>query len=590
MSEKQKDVTGKAFDLGLLLRILKYVKPYRKTFVLTGFLTLLLAVLAPARPYLILITIDEYVIVPNPEGLQFMVMILISILTLEAIVQFVQTYLANWVGQSVIRDMRVHTYRKITGFRLKYFDNTAIGTLVTRAVSDIETIADIFSQGILIIIGDILKLVVVILLMFYTDWRLTLICLASLPILIIATNIFKNYIKRAFQDVRTEVSKLNAFVQERITGMNIVQIFNRETIELERFKEINKRHRNAHIRTVFANAVFFPVVEVLSAVSLALLIWWGSSGMIDGSVTFGVLTAFLLYIYMLFRPIRQLADRFNVLQLGMVSAQRVFRVLDTDSQIANEGSRPASDIKGNLSFRNVWFAYNNEDWVLKNLNFDVAQGETIAFVGATGAGKTSVINLLSRFYEFNLGEIRIEGHDLREFELNDLRRNIGVVLQDVFLFSDTIYNNITLRNPEISKEQVIEAAKIVKAHDFICKLPGKYDYNVMERGAMLSVGQRQLIAFIRAYVYNPKILVLDEATSSVDTESEALIQYAIEKLTENRTSIVIAHRLATIQKADRIIVLDHGEIVEMGNHQELLRQNGHYKNLYELQFKEIIVG
>ncbi len=580
-------VTGKAFDLSLFKRILKYVKPYQTKFIITGVLTIVLALLSPIRPWLIQYAVDHYIVKSNAAMLLNMTILLIVILIAEAVVQFFQTYMANWVGQSVIKDLRMEVYNKIIGFKLKYFDNTAIGTLVTRAVSDIETISDIFSQGILIIIGDILKLVVVIAFMFVMDWRLTLFALAPIPILLWATNVFKNYIKTAFGEVRNAVSKLNAFVQEHITGMNIVQIFNREEVEMEKFEAINKDHRQAHIKTVWANSIFFPVVEILSAISIALLVWWGAKEVIADTVQLGDLMAFILYIYMLYRPIRQLADRFNTLQMGMVSSERVFKVIDTQSTIENSGTRDPRTITGNLSFKNVWFAYNEPDWVLKDISFEVKQGETIAFVGATGAGKTSVINLLSRFYEFQKGSISIDGHDVRDFELSKLRKEIGVVLQDVFLFSDTILNNITLNNPNISREQVIEAAKAVGAHDFIAKLNDGYDFDVQERGGMLSVGQRQLLAFIRAYVYNPKILVLDEATSSVDTESEMLIQNAIDRLTENRTSIVIAHRLATIQKADKIIVMEKGRIVEIGSHQELLKQNGHYKNLYELQFSEL---
>lgn len=580
-------VTGKAFDLSLFKRILKYVKPYQTKFVFTGVLTIVLALLSPIRPWLIQYAVDHYIVKSNAAMLLNMTILLIVILIAEAVVQFFQTYMANWVGQSVIKDLRMEVYNKIIGFKLKYFDNTAIGTLVTRAVSDIETISDIFSQGILIIIGDILKLVVVIAFMFVMDWRLTLFALAPIPILLWATNVFKNYIKTAFGEVRNAVSKLNAFVQEHITGMNIVQIFNREEVEMEKFEAINRDHRQAHIKTVWANSIFFPVVEILSAISIALLVWWGAKEVIADTVQLGDLMAFILYIYMLYRPIRQLADRFNTLQMGMVSSERVFKVIDTQSTIENSGTRDPKTITGDLSFKNVWFAYNEPDWVLKDISFEVKQGETIAFVGATGAGKTSVINLLSRFYEFQKGTISIDGHDVRDFELSKLRKEIGVVLQDVFLFSDTILNNITLNNPNISREQVIEAAKAVGAHEFIAKLNDGYDFDVQERGGMLSVGQRQLLAFIRAYVYNPKILVLDEATSSVDTESEMLIQNAIDRLTENRTSIVIAHRLATIQKADKIIVMEKGRIVEIGSHQELLKQNGHYKNLYELQFSEL---
>lgn len=584
MSEKEKSVSGNAFDLKLLLRILRYSKPYRGVFFLAAMLVLVAAVLAPLRPWLIQYTLDETIIIARPNMLKFMTMIIIGMLVLEAVVQFAQTYFANWLGQSVIRDLRVDVFRKITNFRLKYFDQTPIGTLITRAVNDLETIADIFSEGILIIIGEIIKLIVVIIAMLIIDWRLTLICIIPIPILLWATNVFKNYIKLAFQDVRTEVSKLNAFVQEHITGMFIVQIFNREKQELDKFKTINARHRDAHLRTVFANSIFFPVVEVLSAMSLALLIWWGSRQVMAGQVQYGDLVAFLLYIYMIFRPIRQLADRFNTLQMGMVASERVFRVLDTEAQINGSGANLTPKIDGNISFENVWFAYNDEDWVLRNVSFKVNAGQRIAIVGATGAGKSSIINLLSRFYEYNKGSIEIDGINLRDFDPSYLSRQVGVVLQDVFLFSDSIINNITLNNPNIDRERVIEAAKAIGAHQFIERLPGTYDYDVKERGGVLSVGQRQMLAFIRAYIYNPAVLVLDEATSSVDTETETMIQAAIDKITAGRTSIIIAHRLATIQHADIIMVMDQGQVVETGNHQELLQRDGAYRKLYDLQF------
>lgn len=580
------DVSGKAWDTTLFKRVLKYVRPYNKTFYFTGLLVILLAILAPIRPYLIQLIIDDKVKAGDADGVLNITLLLIGVLVLEAVVQFYQTYLANWLGQTIIKDIRVELYKHILSFKLKYFDRTAIGTLVTRNVSDIETISNIFSQGILVIFGDILKLIAVIIFMFYTDWLLTLISLLPIPILIFATSIFKKVIKKAFQDVRTQVSRLNAFVQERVSGMKIIQIFNREEVELNRFEEMNKLHRNAHIKTVWAYSIFFPVVEMLSASSLALLVWWGTKSVLAGYTSLGDLVAFILYIYMLYRPIRQLADRFNTLQLGMVSSERVFKVLDTSSSIEDEGSIIRDRLNGEISFDKVSFAYIEEDYVLKNISFSAKAGETIAFVGATGSGKTSTINLLGRFYEFQKGEIRIDGIDIKEFEIENLRKNMAVVLQDVFLFSDTIFNNITLNSPNITEEQVIEAAKKVGAHDFISKLPGAYHYDVKERGGMLSVGQRQLISFIRAYVHNPSILILDEATSSIDTESELLIQNATNVLTEGRTSIVIAHRLSTIQKADKIIVLDSGEIIEQGSHQELIASDGHYKKLFELQFSK----
>jgi ATP-binding cassette subfamily B protein len=422
--------------------------------------------------------------------------------------------------------------------------------------------------------------------MVSVDWVLTLITLIPIPILIIATNIFKKVIKKAFQDVRTQISRLNAFVQERVTGMKIIQIFNREKVEMSRFDKMNKLHRNAHIQTVWAYSIFFPVVEMLSAASLALLVWWGTKGVLEGYTTLGNLMAFIMYIYMMYRPIRQLADRFNTLQMGMVSSERVFKVLDTDSFIEDKGTFSKEKLEGEIKFEHIWFAYIDKDYVLKDISFTAKPGETIAFVGATGSGKTSSINLLGRFYEFQKGDIKVDGVSIRDYDVSKLRSRMAVVLQDVFLFSDSIYNNITLNSTEISEEAVIKAAKKVGAHDFISKLPGGYHYDVKERGGMLSVGQRQLISFIRAYVHNPSILILDEATSSIDTASEEMIQKATDVLTDGRTSIVIAHRLSTIQKADKIIVLEAGRIIEQGNHQDLLAQNGHYKKLFELQFKD----
>ena len=580
------EVSGKAWDLKLFQRVFKYIKPYNKEFYFTALLVVILAILAPVRPYLIQYMIDEEVAVSDIEGVRNITLLLIGVMIFEAIIQFYQSYLANWLGQSIIKDIRVQLYRHVLSFKLKYFDRTPIGTLVTRNVSDIETISNIFAEGILVIFGDILKLLAVVSVMLYTDWLLTLIALIPIPILIFATSIFKKVIKKAFQEVRTQVANLNSFVQERVTGMKIIQIFNREAVESAQFEVMNKKHKEAHIRTVWAYSIFFPVVEMLSASSLGLLVWWGTKGVIAGRTSLGDLIAFILYIHMLYRPIRQLADRFNTLQMGMVSSERVFKVLDTDSSIENQGDFKKEKLDGAIEFKNVWFAYVDDDYVLRDISFEVQPGETVAFVGATGSGKTSTINLLGRFYEFQKGEIRVDGEVIQRFDLENLRKNMAVVLQDVFLFSDTILNNITLNSPKISKESVIEASKKVGAHEFISKLPGGYDYDVKERGGMLSVGQRQLISFIRAYVHQPSILILDEATSSIDTESELLIQKATDILTEGRTSIVIAHRLSTIQKADKIIVLEAGRIIEQGSHQDLLAMNGHYKKLFELQFSE----
>ncbi len=584
-ASKKKD-GGKTFDLVILKRIFAYVVPYRKSFMLAVCTTISLALLSPLRPYLIQYTLNNYVAAGNAPMLLNMTMALIGLLLLETFFQFSDSYLTNRLGQNIINDLRIQLYRHIINLRLKYYDNTPIGTLVTRAVSDIEVVADIFSEGLIVIIGDLLKITVILIVMLLLNFKLTLIILTPIPLLFFATYLFKKAVQASFQDVRTQVARLNAFTQEHITGMNIVQIFNREKTEQKKFEEINGKHRDANVRSILAYSIFFPVVEILSSVSLGLLVWWGGRGVLQNITTVGELVSFIMYLNMMFRPIRMLADRFNTLQMGMVSSERVFKVFDTQDIIENTGSLSAENIQGNVEFKNVSFAYNDEDWILKNVSFSVKQGETIALVGATGAGKSSVINLLNRFYEYNKGSICIDGIDVRDYELSSLRKNIGVVLQDVFLFSDSLANNISLNNPDISRERIIEAAKIVGADSFINKLPNTYDYNTMERGAMLSVGQRQLISFIRAYVYNPKILVLDEATSSIDTESEKLIQNAIDLLTKGRTSIIIAHRLATIQKADKIIVMDKGEIIEMGNHQELLKQNGQYKRLFELQFKE----
>ena len=580
------EVSGKTFDAPLLNRVLKYVKPYINIFYGTAIFAILIAFLSPARPLLIQYAFDNYILTPNEDKLLLLTLLLVTLLFVESILQYFYTYWSNFLGQSVIRDLRLQTYKKIINFKQQYFDKNPIGALVTRVVSDIETISDIFSQGLLVIIADILKLIIVIVVMFVTDWRLTLFSLASIPLLLVATYWFKRSIKAAFQDVRKQVSALNTFVQEHIVGMYIVQLFNREDIEFEKFKAINNSHKKAHIRSIWYYSVFFPIVEILSAISIGLLIWWGGiESVTTTNVTLGELIAFILYIHMLFRPIRQLADRFNVLQMGMVASERVFKVLDTDESISNFGKISLDNCKGDIEFKNVWFAYNDEDWVLRDVSFKVSAGETLALVGATGAGKSSIINLLTRNYEINKGSILIDGIDYLEYDLNSLRGNIAVVLQDVFLFSDTIYNNIILGR-DISLDRVKAYAKDIEIDDFIQSLPNAYHYNVRERGGMLSLGQRQLISFVRAYVNQPKILILDEATSSIDSESESLIQRSSEKLTKDRTSIVIAHRLATVQNADTIILLEEGKLIEEGSHQELLSTNGKYKLLYDLQFQK----
>ncbi len=582
-------VSGKAFDVSILKRIYAFTAPYKNKFFISVGLTLLLAALSPLRPILVQYTIDHYIIKLDGEGLVRMMLIMVGLLIFQTAVQYSHTYLTNWLGQIVIRDLRIKLFRHISKLRLKYFDHTPIGTFVTRTISDLETIADIFSEGLIVIIGDLLQLLVIISVMFYKDWRLTLISLSTIPLLLIATRFFQYGINKTFREVRTQVAHLNTFVQEHITGMNIVQIFNREEEEMKRFVAINNEHMKAHIKSVWYYSIFFPVVELLSAVSIGLVVWWGLKGVIVHDVSLGNVVAFIMFINMLFRPIRELADKFNTLQMGMVSSERVFKVIDTNEFIPDRGEIQ-KQVAGKIEFRNVWFSYadvTNEktaEWVLKDVSFVVKPGEMLALIGATGAGKSSVINLVSRMYDFQKGTILIDDIDIRDYKLDALRIQIAVVLQDVFLFSDSIFNNITLNDPEISKEEVVKASKAVGADRFIQQLPGAYDFNVMERGAMLSVGQRQLISFIRAYVFKPRILILDEATSSIDSESEELIKLATETLTSNRTSIVIAHRLATIQKADRILVMDHGKVVEEGNHRQLLSKKGLYKQLYELQF------
>jgi ATP-binding cassette, subfamily B, multidrug efflux pump len=587
-------VTGKAIDWKLLGRVMRYVIPYKVTFVVAAFLTVFLAVGALAQPILTQITLDDYILTGNYNGLVTMISLMLGMLLVQTAAQYYQTYLTNTLGQSVIRNLRIDVFNHITSLRLKYFDRTPIGVLITRTVSDLETIADIFSEGLISIIGDLLLVVAIVAYMLIRDWKLGLITLIPIPFVILATYVFKEAIKSSFQEVRTQVARLNTFLAEHITGVSIIQYFAREDQEFHKFNEVNEKHRDANIRSNWYYSIFFPVVEIFSAFSLGLLVWYGSKRILSDQemvllygkgVTPGLIFAFIFLLNLMFRPIRQLADKFNTLQMGMVGADRIFKVLDTDEVVANNGHLKPEHIHGEIEFSSVWFAYNEENWVLRDISFHVKPGETLALVGATGAGKSSTINILNRFYEIGKGSARIDGIDIREYDINFLRTQIATVIQDVFLFTDTIANNISLNNPAISRERIVAAAKEVGAHEFIERLPGGYDYNVMERGATLSAGQAQLISFIRALVYDPKILVLDEATSSVDTETEELIQTAIYKLMEGRTAIVIAHRLSTIQNADKIIVLDHGEIKEMGTHQELLRiADGYYRKLYDLQF------
>ena len=590
--------SGKAFDRKLFSRVFQFVRPYRGIFWASFGLTILLAGLGVVRPLLMGDMIDDYALTGDRAGLLWVSAVVGILLLIETAVQYYQAYWTSWLGQAVTFDLRQQLYAKVMGFKLRYFDRTPIGTLVTRVISDIETIDDIFSQGLLMIMGDILKLVVVVVVMFLVNWKLALLSMVPIPILLWSTNIFKNSIQKSFQDVRTQVARLNAYVQEHIQGMAIVQLFGREQQEYRKFQAINREHRKAHIRGVLAYSIFFPVVEILSAVSLGFLVWWGVREALVGVFTVGEIIAYSMFINMLYRPIRQLADRFNVLQMGMVGSERVFKVLDTEAAIEDDGAAPTIDLRGEIAFDELWFAYEDgpnaegeahtagePNWVLKGISFEAKAGEMIALVGATGSGKSSIINVLSRSYEFQKGSVRLDGRDIRDYNLADLRQSIAVVLQDVFLFSDTVHNNITLNDPAISREAVIAAAQAVGAHDFIMRLPQGYDTSVMERGSILSVGQRQLIAFIRAAVHQPKVLVLDEATSSVDSMSEQLIAQATERITQGRTSIVIAHRLSTIQKADRILVIDKGMIVEHGDHQDLLAQDGLYRKLYDLQFR-----
>ena len=576
--------TGQVFDWQVLRRLLAYVQPYRGVFIGLIGLTVAAAVLGTVRPALIQRMIDVDISTNDWAGLNRSTMWLLALLVVNTLVSYLQTYYGGWLGQYIVRDIRTDLYKHLLSLKLSFFDRTPIGVLVTRNISDVETLADVFSEGLAAMVGDLLQIVFLMIFMFYTNWQLALISLSVIPPLLFSTYVFKEKVKGSFQEVRNAVAKLNSFVQEHLTGMNVVQIFNNQDREYKKFEAINQEHTKANIKSVLYYSIYFPVAEVLGAIGVGLLVWYAAQGQIAGSISKGELIAFIMYNSLFFRPIRQIADRFNTLQLGLVSTERLLKLLDNKELVATSGTRPVPQLQGDVQFDHVSFAYNEPEWVLKDISFHVKPGQTIAFVGATGAGKTSIINLLSRFYDIQKGHILVDGQDLREYDLSQLRRQIGVVLQDVFLFAGSIRDNITLGNREISDAKIWEAAGLVGAQRFIERLPGGLDYPVMERGATLSVGQRQLISFVRALVYEPSVIVLDEATSSVDSETEELIQEAIDKLMEGRTALVIAHRLSTIQKADRIIVLDRGEIKETGTHDELLRQNGYYAQLYRMQY------
>ena len=582
---------GNIFDLKLFSKLMVYVKPYKKTYYLVMVSVILLAGFSALTPYLLKITVDDYIRLKDYEGMVFLIELMLIALLSEVIFQFLFVYFSNWLGQNVIRDLRVVLFRKIVGFKMAYFDQSAVGRLVTRAVNDIETIASIFSQGLFMIIADLLKMAVVIVIMLVIDWELSLIVFSILPVILYATRLFQKSMKTAFEEVRLQVANLNSFVQERITGMQIVQLFHREKIEYDHFVSINEKHKKAWLKTVWYNSIFFPIAEISSSITLGLLVWYGGLNVVaGGSISMGTIFLFIQMSQMLFRPLRHIADKFNTLQMGMVAADRIFKIINTESQIADHGQWDPQKVEGKITIKDLRFSYVADEEVIRGINLDIQPGEKIAIVGATGAGKSTLINLLSRFYEFEKGAICLDDHSINDFRLQSLRKHVGIVLQDVFLFADTIYNNITLYNPNVTRAMVYEAAQQIGVHEFIESLPGGYDYNVKERGVMLSSGQRQLIAFLRVYIANPSVLILDEATSSIDSHSEELIKKATHKITSDKTSILIAHRLSTIKNADRIVVMDSGRIVEVGSHKELLNiKDGFYAQLYKIQFLEVAV-
>lgn len=581
----------KKFNFTLFRRIISLANPYRLTFVTAAILAIILAPLSSARPYLIQQMVDEHIFKYDVPGMTSMVLILIVLLILEVGLQYAFNYMTSWLGQSVIRDLRVRVFRQVISLNLSYFDKTPIGQSTTRTISDIETINSVFSEGIITIIADLLTLVTVLAIMFWTSWKLTLVCMTVLPFLFLGTRWFKNEVARWFQTVRNSVSTMNSFLQEHISGMKIVQIFSAEAQERAKFKEINRAYTGANLKAIFAYAVFFPFVEIVSAAALGIMVWYGARGVIEGHITLGVLVAFPVYLNMLFRPIRMLADKFNTLQMGMVAAERVFSLIDDTTFVEKNGSKKTNILRGDVAFKNVDFSYDNENYVLKNVNFQLKSGETMAIVGSTGSGKTTITSILNRFYEIQKGSITVDGVDIREYDLPSLRSRIAVVLQDVFLFSGSVFENITLRDPSVSRQKVMDCAQMIGASEFIERLPGGYDYEVMERGATLSMGQRQLISFVRALVFDPSILILDEATSSIDPETEGVIQFAIEKLIAKRTSIIIAHRLSTIRHANNILVMDKGEAIEFGKHEDLIQiEGGRYRELYEMQFSSTVMS